>query len=67
MKEDDIEEEDDLEEKDITNVSDEELEEDEPNLLGDNVVLDDDVNEDMLKMILMTMLISSIIWTPFLN
>ena len=48
-------------------MSDEELEEFEPNILGYNENLDDDVDKDMLKMTLMTMLIWSILSTPFLN
>ena len=42
-------EEDDPKEHNIEYVLDEELEEDEPNVLGDNVVPDDDVDEDMLE------------------
>ena len=49
VKKDDIEEEDDVDEQDVVNVSNEELKEDEPNVLGDYAVLDDDVNEDMIK------------------
>jgi hypothetical protein len=49
VEEDDIEEDDDAEEKELTYVTNEELEEDQSNVLGDNAVLDDDVNEDMLK------------------
>jgi hypothetical protein len=35
--------------------------------IGDNAVLDDDVDENMLKVTLMTMMISPILSTPFLN
>ena len=38
-----------MEEKDVANVLDEEVEEVEPNVIGDNAILDDDVDEDMLE------------------
>ena len=49
VEEDDIEEEDDPQEHDVAYVLGEEPEEVEPNVLGENAILDDDVDEDMLE------------------
>jgi hypothetical protein len=61
-----VAEEDDVVEKGIADVSDEDLEEVEPNVLGVNAILYDDVNEDMLKNDIDDY-VDMVISTPFLN